>query len=189
MRWQVVLLSSRLQSRYENGEHWPLLRQYVHQPKGFSRGELVKVTADLCCTGLLLAQHTHRPIWADGETNLSHYVETSDKGPRGRASVLRRRLCGAWRLFGVHTVEEALACQGLWYDVERTLWLQAGRFLCCTEWAVRALLWYVHAHHVQGWDRSWLCLRWWMIQWTRDLCVSQVREEWTGTATSQSQKT
>lgn len=64
-KWQFVLHCFCIQSSYENVQHWPLLRQYVHQPKGFTRGELVKVTADMCCTELLLAQHTlaHMNRW------------------------------------------------------------------------------------------------------------------------------
>lgn len=72
-----------------------------------------------------------------------HYVETSDKGSRGRASVFWGCLRGAWRLFRVRIVEETLARQGLWHDTERTLWLQAGGFLCSTERALWAILRYV----------------------------------------------
>lgn len=104
-------------------------------------GQLVMLIF-LCCAA------THRPTWTDGDMKLiSRYVETSDEGPRGRASVLWRRVRRTWRLFRVRAVEATLARQGLWHDAERTLWLQTGRFLCSPERAVRALLWYVCKTH------------------------------------------
>lgn len=75
-KWQFVLHCFCIQSSYENVQHWPLLRQYVHQPKGFTRGELVKVTADMCCTELLLAQHTlaHMNRWWGKPLSLCRYL-------------------------------------------------------------------------------------------------------------------
>lgn len=113
--------------------------------------------------------HTHNPVWSDGEADFSS-VESPDKGPGRRAFVFRRRLCRARRLFGVRSVEKALACKGIWHDAERTLWLQTGRFLRSAEWALRTLLWYEQARHVQREGRN--CLRQWMTQWKANLCGS-----------------
>jgi len=147
------------------------------QGVSWSKNQLTRVALDFSST--------------DGETNLFHCVETSDQGPRGGTDVLRRRLRGARRLFRVHTVAAALACQGVWHDAERILWLQTGRFLCGAEWAVWALLWYAHipprrteTGHVSVDERFSECLTCVCV------CVcAQVREGWMGMETSLGQKT